>query len=168
MRFAAHHIRLAACALCFAALLTPVMALAVAQPTPSGLPVPRFVTLEFDEVNGRAGPSRDHPVLWVYRRRGLPVQIVAETENWRRVRDPKGDLSWMHKRTLSGARAVVATAETPLREDARPDEEIVAIAEAGAVLSLDRCLAGWCRLESGDHEGWAEARTLWGVGEDER
>lgn len=165
MGFAAHHIRLTACALCLAALLTPVLALA--QQTPSGLPVPRFVTLKFDEVNGRAGPSRDHPVLWTYHRRGLPVQVVAETENWRRIRDPEGDLSWMHKRTLDGVRAVVATAETPLRERARPDEEIVAVAEPGAVLSLDRCLAGWCRLEAGEYEGWAQAATLWGVdGED--
>ncbi len=167
MGFAALHIRLAACALCAAVILTPAFAFAAAQ-TPSGLPVPRFVTLKFDEVNGRAGPSRDHPVLWVYRRRGLPVQVVAETENWRRIRDPEGDLSWMHKRTLDGARAVVATAETPLRDRAEAGEETVAAAEPGAVLGLDRCLAGWCRLESGDHEGWAQAATLWGVDEEDR
>ena len=34
--------------------------------TPSGLPVPRYVTLKFDAVNARAGPSDDHKLLWVY------------------------------------------------------------------------------------------------------
>ena len=59
------------------------------RPTPSGLPVPRYVSLKFDKVNARSGPGDDHRLLFVYRVRGLPMQVVAETAEWRRVCDPE-------------------------------------------------------------------------------
>ncbi len=155
----------------FAPLMTvAIAALAAAAPawsqacdTPSGQPVPRFVTLRFDEVRGRVGPSTTHPVRWEYRRSGLPVEIIAETEEWRRVRDPDGEESWMHRRTLSGRRAVQVRDAVSLH--ARPDGESpeTARAEPGAILSLERCRLGWCRLESGGHRGWVRAPALWGV-----
>ena len=154
------------CLILIAAFL-PAAAHAMA-PTPSGLPVPRFVTLKFTEVNGRAGPSPNHPVRWTYQRQGLPVQVVAETENWRRVMDPEGDLVWMHKRTLDGARAVIPMRDTALRSDPARDSEIEAVAEAGAVLVLKRCDAGWCRTEAQGFEGWISAAGLWGLNADER
>ena len=65
------------------------------RPTPSGLPVPRYVSLKFDKVNARSGPGDDHRLLWVYHVRGLPVQVVAESNEWRRICDPDGALSWV-------------------------------------------------------------------------
>lgn len=149
-------------ALCLA-LAGAAPALAETCDTHSGLPVPRFVSLKFAEVNGRAGPSQGHPVRWVYVRQGLPVQVVAETEDWRQVRDPEGETVWMHRRTLSGRRAVRALDQTALR--ARPEADAVeeATAEPGAVLWLERCRLGWCRVEADDLRGWAEAKALWGV-----
>src|SRR6201991_3487678 len=67
--------------------------------TPSGMPVPRYVSLKFDKVNARAGPGDDHRLLWVYKVKGLPVQVVAETAEWRRICDPDGKLAWVHRRT---------------------------------------------------------------------
>lgn len=131
--------------------------------TPSGFAVPRFVTLAYDEAAGRAGPSRDHPITWMYVRRGLPVEIIAETPDWRRVRDPGGELVWMHRRLLSGRRAVAAREPATLR--ARPDGQASAIAEIepGAFLWLERCRSGWCRLEADGWRGWARATAFWGV-----
>ncbi|KPP82251.1 MAG: hypothetical protein HLUCCA04_05825 [Oceanicaulis sp. HLUCCA04] len=131
--------------------------------TPSGQPVPRFVTLKFDEVRGRIGPSTSHPVRWDYRRQGLPVEIVAETDRWRRVRDPLGEETWMHQRTLTGRRAVHVTQQTGLhtRPDATSPE--TASAQPGALLWLERCRSGWCRLESQGVRGWALAAHLWGT-----
>ena len=67
------------------------------RPTPSGLPVPRYVSLKFDTVNARAAPGDDSRLLWVYRQRGLPVQVVAETAEWRRICDPERGLAWVHR-----------------------------------------------------------------------
>lgn len=147
----------------FALLVAGAPAWAQMCDTPSGQPVPRFVTLKFSEVRGRIGPSTSHPVRWEYRRAGLPVEIVAETAEWRRVRDPHGEESWMHRRTLAGRRAVHVLEETGLHT--RPDVESpeTARAEPGAILWLERCRSGWCRLEAGGHRGWVLAARLWGT-----
>jgi SH3-like domain-containing protein len=136
--------------------------------TPTGLCVPRFVSLKFDSANGRAGPSRRHPIAWRYQRAGLPMEVIAETTDWRRVRDPEGELTWMRRNLLSGRRSVFAREDTVLRARADEDAGVAAIAEAGAVLTLERCRAGWCRLEGQGLRGWARTDTLWGVYAHER
>ncbi|MCW5724489.1 MAG: hypothetical protein KIS81_05990 [Maricaulaceae bacterium] len=138
-------------------------AAATPETTPSGQPVPRFVTLKFGAVNGRIGPSRAHPVAWRYARAGLPVEVIAETPDWRRVRDPEGEVTWMHQSVLSGRRAVYVRTETPLRARPRADAPEEAVAEPGAVLWLERCRAGWCRLEAQGLRGWADTSGLWGI-----
>ena len=129
----------------------------------SGLPVPRFMTLKFDSVNGRAGPSTEHPIAWHYKRVGLPIEVIGETQNWRRIRDPEGEEVWMHERTLSGRRSVWVKSPTWLRTRPDADAPQEALAEPGAILWLERCLSGWCRLEVEGQRGWAQARDLWGV-----
>src|ERR1700741_30952 len=80
--------------------------------TTSGLPVPRYVSLKSDHVNVRAGPTKDNDVAWVYTRTGLPVEITAEFENWRRVRDSEGAEGWVYHSLLSGRRTAVVTMKT--------------------------------------------------------
>lgn len=132
--------------------------------TPSGFNVPRFVSLKFSKVNGRTGPSRDHPIAWQYQRRGLPLLIVAETEMWRKVRDISGDEAWVRKPALSGSRTVLALHITSLR--ARPDASAreVARTDAQALLRLQNCREGWCEVKSENGiKGWARQVALWGA-----
>ena len=77
--------------------------------TPSGMAVPRYVSLKFDKVNARSGPGDDHKLLFVYKVRGLPLQVIAETSEWRRVCDPEGTLAWVHKRVTDGRRTTMNT-----------------------------------------------------------
>src|SRR3972149_2901787 len=77
--------------------------------TASGLPLPRFVSLKADKVNVRGGPSREHEVTWVFTRLGLPVEITAESENWRRIRDAEGAEGWVFHSLLSGRRTVLVS-----------------------------------------------------------
>ena len=70
----------------------------------SGLPVPRFVSLKADRVTVRGGPDKDHDVSWIYTRVGWPVEITAEFENWRRIRDADGSEGWVYHSLLSGKR----------------------------------------------------------------
>src|SRR5262252_8595740 len=88
----------------------------------SGLPVPRFVSLKPDRVNVRGGPTRDHEVTFVYTRAGLPVEITAESDNWRRIRDWEGSEGWVYHSLLSGRRTSVVmpkdkSALVPLRDN---------------------------------------------------
>lgn len=135
--------------------------------TPSGLPVPRYVSLKFADVNARAGPGDDTRLLWVYRVKGLPVQVVAETDEWRRICDPEGGLAWVHKRTTDGRRTVMRLAATPLplRGAAKPTAHVNAYLQSRALADLDRCEKGWCRIKAGDRSGWVPAGEVWGTAE---
>jgi len=133
--------------------------------TPSGLPVPRYVSLKFSVVNARGGPGDDYKLLWVYHVRDLPLQVVAETEDWRRVCDSDGQIAWVHRRTVAERRTVLVEQSGDLLLRKRPDAAAAASATlvSHALADLDVCKAGWCRLRVGHAGGWAPASVLWGV-----
>lgn len=149
--------------------LSPLGAAALAdgRPTPSGLPVPRYVTLKFGSVNARSGPGDDYPALWVYRVRGLPVQVIAETSEWRRICDPDRGVAWVHMRTTDGRRNVMRTATSPLEVQSAPrgDARVVARLQPRALAALQRCEDGWCRIKADGVTGWVRATGIWGVDE---
>ncbi|MCA3722904.1 MAG: hypothetical protein IM665_14260 [Phenylobacterium sp.] len=140
-------------------------AVADARRTPSGLPVPRYVTLKFGSVNARSGPGDDYPALWVYQVRGLPVQVIAETSEWRRICDPDRGVAWVHMRTTDGRRNVMglAPAPVPIQSAARTDSRTVALLRPRALAALQRCEAGWCRIKADGVSGWVRESSLWGV-----
>lgn len=149
-----------------AALCLFAPAQAAERTTPSSLPVPRYVTLKFGEVNARAGPGDDHRLMWVYRARGLPLQVVAETREWRRVCDPRGALAWVHKRTVDGRRTVMGgAAATAIRAKPKAGSRVVAYLRPRSLAALDRCEKGWCKVKAGRARGWIAARSVWGATE---
>jgi SH3-like domain-containing protein len=168
-----------ACAL--AALLALVGATGLsAQGTPapaagaSGLPVPRFVSLKSDRVNLRQGPGTEYPTAWVFRRAGLPVEVVKEFESWRQVRDAEGTTGWVLGSMLSGRRtAVILPWEVKvgqgqqtmavLRDDDSARAGEVAQVEAGVLASIISCDGKWCRVSVGGFRGYVEQTKLWGA-----
>ena len=92
---------------CFAITSAPAYSTDEPAGSVSGLPLPRFVSLKADKVNLRAGPTREHEVTWVFTRAGLPVEITAESENWRRIRDSEGTEGWVYHALLSSRRTVL-------------------------------------------------------------
>ncbi|MGA7486322.1 MAG: SH3 domain-containing protein [Xanthobacteraceae bacterium] len=134
----------------------------------SGLPIPRFVSLKPDRVNVRAGPTRDHEVTFVYTRAGLPVEITAESDNWRRIRDWEGSEGWVYHSLLSGRRTAVVmpkdkTQLVPLYDRADGNGLVVARLQAGVLASVKRCTGSWCRIAGSGFDGWAVQEQLWGV-----
>ncbi len=130
----------------------------------TNLPLPRFVSLKADEANARRGPGTDHRIDWVFRRRDMPLQIVAEYSHWRRVADRDGAGGWVHYTLLSGVRTVLVDVDmTPLRARPEAAAPVNAYAEAGVIARLGECVPGWCRLAADGARGWAETATLWGV-----
>jgi SH3-like domain-containing protein len=139
----------------------------------SGLPVPRFVSLKTDRVNVRGGPDKDHDVAWIYTRVGWPVEITAEFENWRRIRDSDGTEGWVYHSLLSGKRmaAVRLKSKTDLAAlHAKPDTQspVTAQLQSGVLGSIKNCNGTWCRLAGDGFDGWIEQNRLWGVYPDEK
>ena len=160
-----------------AALLTLGWAAGMAQAggdaTSSGLPVPRFVSLKADRVTVRGGPDKDHDVAWIYTRVGWPVEITAEFENWRRIRDSDGTEGWVYHSLLSGKR--MAAVQLKSKNDlaalhAKPDAQspVTAQLQSGVLGSIKHCNGTWCRLAGDGFDGWIEQNRLWGVYPDEK
>ena len=133
--------------------------------TPSGLPVPRYVSLKFDTVNARGGPGDDYKLLWVYRAWGLPLQVVAETKEWRRVCDPSGGLAWVKSTGVDSRRTVMRTqpGAVPLLARPQPSASVKVYLASRAVATLLKCQAGWCQVRTSGRSGWAPASALWGA-----
>ncbi len=140
----------------------------LASPNPAwaegDLPLPRFVSVRAGEVNVRTGPGVRYPIDWVFVRRDLPVEIVAEYETWRQIRDHQGTTGWVHQSMLSGKRTVLMQDKlVTLRRTANGGAPPVARAEAGVIGELVECDSVWCRVEVAGIRGWAEKEKLWGV-----
>jgi SH3-like domain-containing protein len=144
-----------------------------ATPTSTGLPVPRYVSLKSDHVNVRAGPTKDNDVAWVYTRAGLPVEITAEFENWRRVRDSEGAEGWVYHSLLIGRRTAVITMKNKddlasLYERADSTSAVTARLQVGVLAQVKHCASNWCHIAGNGFDGWIEQQRLWGVYADEK
>ncbi len=141
----------------------------------SGLPVPRYVSLKSERVNVRNGPTKDHDVAWVFTKPGLPVEITAEFEVWRRIRDAAGTEGWVLHSLLSGRRTALVTPRTkgeaepvPLHERSGERAEVVARLQPGVIANVKQCGGAWCRIivpqtDGGDLDGYIRQDRLWGV-----
>lgn len=158
-------------ACCIGLLCAPLFALAVAaqeRGPVTNFPLPRFVSMKATEANVRRGPSLSHRIDWVFVRRDMPLQVVAEHGHWRRVTDRDGVGGWVHYSLLSGSRTVIIE-EDMMAIFRRPDvnTSVVARLELGVVAKLGKCEADWCRVNVGGFKGWAPKTSLWGVGRNE-
>ncbi|MEE9194464.1 MAG: SH3 domain-containing protein [Alphaproteobacteria bacterium] len=130
----------------------------------SGRPLPRFASLRSSEVNVRTGPGVRYPVEWVFKRRSFPIEIVAEFDTWRKVRDWQGTVGWVHRSMLSGRRTVLVTGLVRrLHSEPAAGAETVARLEPGVVAELLQCEKSWCEIQASGHSGWLRKGEFWGA-----
>jgi len=158
---------LAAGAVALVLLAAQVPALAADEDV--GLKVPRFVSLHSDKVNLRTGPGRQYPIEWVLTRKDMPVEIVAQFEHWRRIRDWEGTEGWVQEHMVAGRRTAIVGkgAERPLHREPDQASAVVARAAPGVVARLLECRGPWCRVETDSLSGWMRRSDIWGVYPDE-
>jgi SH3-like domain-containing protein len=138
----------------------------------SGLPIPRFVSLKAKRVNMRVGPGQNYTVSWLYTKAAIPMEIIQEFDNWRRVRDFEGTEGWVFHSLLSGERSAVAApwmrGKTPLsyinlHVEATQNSTIRAKLEPGVIAKISQCNGQWCEVVTDKVKGWASQKELWGV-----
>jgi SH3-like domain-containing protein len=137
----------------------------VRQQTPSGYCVPRWLSLKRGEVFGRKGPGRDYPTVFVYHAKGLPVQVVDETADWRRICDPDGGQAWVASAMVDGRRMVMNAGREPLALRQGPSDQARtdAYLRARALAELGACRQGWCEVRASGAAGWVRAGEVWGL-----
>jgi len=132
------------------------------------LPLPRFVSLDANDVNMRAGPGTEYPILWQYHRKGLPVEIVQEFDTWRRIRDRDGAIGWVQANLLSSRRtAQVVDGQKVLMSEPSGGVPIAKL-DPGVIGHLKECDGSECRLDVNGYKGWLPRSDLWGVYPDEK
>jgi SH3-like domain-containing protein len=135
----------------------------------AALPVPRFVSLKSDKVNVRKGPSTDQSIVWVFSRAGLPVEVIAESDNWRRVRDSEGADGWVFHSLLSARRTALVTPwskgeeRVPLYSSNSTGARAIAELQANVLGNVLSCDGEWCRVSVDDFSGYVQQDKLWGV-----
>lgn len=159
---------LALCAaLCTVDVVVPAMASESAPPqlgSVTKLPVPRYVSLRSSEINVRRGPGLDYRKDWVFRRAGLPVRVIEEYGDWRRIVDKDDAGGWVFHAMITGRRTALITQDLLiLRKEPSETAEATAQAEIGVVARLKACERNWCEIEQDGHAGWVPKDAIWGV-----
>jgi SH3-like domain-containing protein len=150
------------------AALLAVMPLTAGGQTAPADKLPRFASLRADEVNLRVGPGENYPIEWVFKRKDMPVEILEQFQNWRRVEDWQGDKGWVLDRMIAGKRdVIVAGAVRVLHRLPAPASPIIARVEPGVIARLIELQGPWCRIDAGGFKGWVQRSEVWGVYPDE-
>ena len=129
----------------------------------------RFVSQRSDNAHMREGPSYSHRILWIYKHRGHPFEVLARYDVWRRVRAHDGTIGWMNAAVLSDRRTVLITGKqrVALYEDPEPNANLVAYAMPGATAAVQACAIRSCRISAPGLTGWISKDRIWGVGKNE-
>lgn len=146
-----------------------ILAIALLLPATAAHAQNRFVSQRSDNAYMREGPSYDHRILWVYKHRGYPFEVLARYDVWRRVRAHDGTIGWMSASVLSDRRTVLVTGKERVSVLAGSDAgaKLVAYAMPGATAQVEACAARACRISAPGLSGWIAKDRIWGVGKDE-
>ena len=128
----------------------------------TGYKIPRFVSLKSDEVNLRIGSSKNYPIILKYTFKNLPVKIVDEFQNWRKVIDIEGNQGWIHKSLIKGDRYGIINKENS-KILSKPNGKLIGKIGKKRVVALKKCLLKWCLISYNNHSGWINKKNIWGV-----
>ena len=134
---------------------------------------PYYASIKSNRVNSHRGPGKEYKISFEYVQKGTPVMIVAKYDHWRKVVDPDGDESWIHKSMLSPKRFVIVICENPtkLMQKSNETSDVVAYVRKNVVLELATVRGNWCNVvfrgNTGKYSGWIKKSDVFGVFENE-
>jgi len=131
----------------------------------TGYKIPRFVSLKSNDINLRKGSSVNYPIVLKYTVRNLPIEIIDEYDQWRKIIDIEGNQGWIHKNLLKGDRFAIINPSynSPLQIKNKPQGRVIGTIGGKNIVKINKCFLDWCSISHGNNKGWVEKNNLWGV-----
>ncbi len=122
-----------------------------------------FLTLRYNEVNLRQGPSKEYPIKIFYTKKYLPVLIQDRADNFRKIRDHENNSGWIHISQLSKKKAAITIDKNILLfKSPTQYSKPIAILEEGKLCLITKCKGDWCKIKVNNFKGWVQKKSLWG------
>ena len=125
--------------------------------------ITNFLSLKKNEVNLRQGPSFKYPIKLIYKKKYLPVIILDKSETWRKIKDFENNSGWIHSSQLSKKKSAICKKNNSvLYKKPTIFSKPIAKLEIGRLVLIKKCKAKWCKITSGNFNGWIYKNSLWG------
>ena len=121
-----------------------------------------FLTLRYDKVNLRQGPSRQYPIKIFYKKKFLPVLILDESDNFRKIRDHENNSGWIHWSQLKKINSIISLEDKILFKKPSNFSKPLAKIKKGRLLILQKCDGKWCKIKTEKFKGWIKMENVWG------
>tara|TARA_B100001750_G_C15178380_1_gene432800 strand:- start:54 stop:527 length:474 start_codon:yes stop_codon:yes gene_type:complete len=122
-----------------------------------------FLSLKNKKVNMRSGPSFDHPIKLIYKKKYLPVVVLDKFETWREIKDFQNNSGWIHVSQLSKKKTAINIEKYAIiYKNSTIYSQPIAKLEIGRLLMIKKCKPKWCEIKTGNYEGWVLKKYLWG------
>ena len=122
-----------------------------------------YVSLKYNKVHVRYGPSPNSPIKYIYKKKYLPLKVIDKKEHFRKIIDLKKNSGWIHKSQLIKSKSLITTSEKILYKKPTKYSEPIAKLEEGRLLILKKCLKNWCKIKSDNYSGWIKTNNVWGI-----
>ena len=122
-----------------------------------------FLTLRYDKVNLRQGPSREYPVKIFYKKKFLPVLVQDQSDNFRKIRDHENNTGWIHISQLSKKKAAIVIDDLIMFKNPTVYSKPIVLLKKGKLSKIIKCKAEWCKAEADNYKGWVKKESLWGL-----
>ena len=122
-----------------------------------------YLTLRGDKVNLRRGPSLEHPIKLIYKKKFLPVLVIDKSYNFRKIIDHENNSGWIHVSQLSKKKAALNNEDKSVIFK-KPSEysKPLALLEKGRLCLVKKCKNDWCKIKTGKYTGWIKKKKLKG------
>ena len=131
----------------------------------SGLKIPRMVSLKNSLTFMRSGPGKKYPITFEFRKKGYPLKIIAEYNNWRKVTTHSNITGWIHTQLLSSFSTAIIIRDTFLKKRPSNSSKSKAKLLQNLLINIKSCELNWCNIEIIKNKvflGWVEKSSIWG------
>jgi len=122
-----------------------------------------FLTLRYDSVNLRQGPSKNYPIKIFYIKKYLPVLVQDTSDDWRKIRDQENNTGWIHRSQLSKKKAAITIDDQVIMfKNPTIFSKPLVVLEKGRLCLISKCKDEWCSVKVEKYSGWIRKKSFWG------